>query len=158
MCCLEPHSMNLVHHSFTRTSTFLFLFFVFFSFFFFSLLKWHVTLLHTVEFPPSGHCSLRPSTPLASVTQLGGLSKPGPPRINKSKPTSIISPYMTFDIGLGEQHTLNCLRQRGTRKASWDGLGKYTEFFPAIGTISSNTSKCESVLSNERHPLSCWPL
>lgn len=33
-----------------------------------------------------------------------------------------------FDIGLGEQHQLNCLRQRGTRKASWDGLGKYTIF------------------------------
>lgn len=32
---------------------------------------------------------------------------------NKSKPTSI-SLYMTFDIGLGEQHKLNCLQQRGT--------------------------------------------
>lgn len=61
---------------------------------------------------------------------------------NKSKPTSI-SLYMTFDIGLGEQHKLNCLRQRGTWKASWDGLGKYTEFYPAIGTIGSNTSKCD---------------
>lgn len=50
---------------------------------------------------------------------------------------------MTFDIGLGEQHKLNCLQQRGTWKASWDGLGKYTEFYPAIGTIGSNTSKCD---------------
>lgn len=50
---------------------------------------------------------------------------------------------MTFDIGLGEQHTLNCLQPRGTWKATWDGLGKYTEFFPAIGTIGSNTSKCD---------------
>lgn len=44
-----------------------------------------------------------------------------------------------FDIGLGEQHQLSCLRQRGTRKASWDGLGKYTGL-PDIGTIDSN--KC----------------
>lgn len=50
---------------------------------------------------------------------------------------------MTFDIGLGEQHKLNSLQQRGTRKASWDGLGKYTEFYPVIGTIGSNTSKCD---------------
>lgn len=61
---------------------------------------------------------------------------------NKSKPASI-SLYMTFDIGLGEQHKLNCLQQRGTWKASWDGLGKYTEFYPVIGTIGSNTSKCD---------------
>lgn len=60
---------------------------------------------------------------------------------NKSKPAPIII-YMTFDIGLGEQHKLNCLQQRGTWKASWDGLGKYTEFYPAIGMIGSNTSKC----------------
>lgn len=50
--------------------------------------------------------------------------------------------YKTFDIGLGEQHKLNCLQQRGIRKTSWDGLGKYTEFYLVIGTITSNTSKC----------------
>lgn len=52
-----------------------------------------------------------------------GRAKLPVPRI----PTPIV--YVTFDIGLGEQHKLNCLRQRGTCKASWDGLGKYTEFY-----------------------------
>lgn len=88
----------------------------------------------------SDHCSHRPSTPLASVTLFGSSVNLAP--ANKSKPASI-SLYMTFDIGLGEQHKLNCLQQRGTWKASWDGLGKYTEFYPAIGTIGSNTSKCD---------------
>lgn len=49
----------------------------------------------------------------------------------------------TFDIGLGEQHKLNCLQQRGIRKTSWDGVGKYTEFYPVIGTITSNTCNCD---------------
>jgi len=40
----------------------------------------------------------------------------------KQHPIPIVS--VTFDIGLGEQHKLNCLQQRGTRKASQDGLGK----------------------------------
>lgn len=40
----------------------------------------------------------------------------------KRHPIPIVS--VTFDIGLGEQHKLNCLQQRGTRKASQDGLGK----------------------------------
>lgn len=69
----------------------------------------------------------------------GEFSKSGPVQPNKS---TRISLNMTFDIGLGEQHKLNCLQQRGTWKASWDGLGKYTEFYPVVGTIGSNTSKC----------------
>lgn len=40
----------------------------------------------------------------------------------KLHPIPLVS--VTFDIGLGEQHKLNCLQQRGTRKASRDGLGK----------------------------------
>lgn len=49
-------------------------------------------------------------------------------------------------------------------KASWDGLGKYTEFYPpCIGRISSNTiSSMWFVLSTNKWKTSCvvfcWPL
>lgn len=107
---------------------------------------------------------------LPDYCSLGPLAPPWPlfthtERLSKAQPsphiqTTHLLVLMTFDIGLGEQHTLNCLRQRGTWKASWDGLGKYTEFYPAIGTMSSNiTSKCDLCCQMKDTLLSfCWPL
>lgn len=84
-----------------------------------------VTIAHPNCTPP-GLCQPRTGTAKLPV-----------PRI----PIPIV--YATFDIGLGEQHKLNCQRQRGTRKASWDGLGKYTEFYLTLVRSAPITSKCD---------------
>lgn len=58
-----------------------------------------VTIAHADRLPP-----LASVTPIGSSVHLAPASNPNLPRL----------PSYTFDIGLGEQHNLNCLQQRGT--------------------------------------------
>ncbi|KAK2090451.1 U2 snRNP-associated SURP domain-containing protein, partial [Saguinus oedipus] len=88
---------------------------------------------HPIYIPPSMMEHTLPPPP-------SGLPFNAQPRERLKNPNAPMLPPPKNKEDFEKQHQLNCLRQRGTRKTSWDGLGKYTVFDQTLEFARPDTS------------------